>query len=265
MFFRLKCFLFLFFEYQEYYNNPDSENAFDSYVKEGGMSGSYAYESTEEKYSYIKDVFDTFIVRDIVQEYRIRNEALLDRLKDFLLDSISSEVSIRKIANVSSSNQESVSHRTIGSYLNYPCNSFAFYRIRRYDIRGKKYLASQGKYYLADHSFRYAILGTRNMDYGRVYENMVCIELLRRGYEVYTGVLYKKEIDFIAIRQGEKICIQVSDDISSSKTFESEISSLQSIRHAYPKILITRTKYEKYSYEGIGIINIVDFFSGDAI
>ena len=257
--FQIKVFPFSFLEYQKYFNNVDPENAFDSYVKEGGMSGSFVYKSTEEKYAYIKDVFDTLIIHDIVQKYKIKNEVLLNKLNDFMLDNISSEVSVRKIADTLTSNQEKTNDKTIGSYLNYLCNAFAFYKVRRYDIRGKKYLASQDKYYLADHSFRYAILGTKNMDYGRVYENMVCIELLRRGYEVYTGVLYKKEIDFVAIKQSEKIYIQVSDDISSPETLEREVTPLLSIKDAYPKVLIARTKHEKYLYEGISIINLADF------
>lgn len=260
--FQIKVFPFSFLEYQKYFKNVDSENAFDSYVKEGGMSGSFVYKSTEEKYAYIKDVFDTLITRDIVQKYKIKNELLLNKLNDFMLDNISSEVSVRKIADTLTSNQEKTNDKTIGSYLNYLCNAFAFYKVRRYDIRGKKYLASQDKYYLADHSFRYAILGTKNMDYGRVYENMVCIELLRRGYEVYTGVLYKKEIDFVAIKQSEKIYIQVSDDISLPETLEREVTPLLSIKDAYPKVLIARTRHEKYLYEGISIINLADFLLG---
>ena len=257
--FQIKVFPFSFLEYQKYFRNADLENAFDSYVKEGGMSGSFVYKSTEAKYAYIKDVFDTLITRDIVQKYKIKNEVLLNKLNDFMLDNISSEVSVRKIADTLTSNQEKTNDKTIGSYLNYLCNAFAFYKVRRYDIRGKKYLASQDKYYLADHSFRYAILGTKNMDYGRVYENMVCIELLRRGYEVYTGILYKKEIDFVAIKQSEKIYIQVSDDISSPETLEHEVTPLLSIKDAYPKVLIARTRHEKYLYEGISIINLADF------
>ena len=260
--FQIKVFPFSFLEYQKYFKNVDPENAFDSYVKEGGMSGSFVYKSTEEKYAYIKDVFDTLITRDIVQKYKIKNEVLLNKLNDFMLDNISSEVSVRKIADTLTSKQEKTNDKTIGSYLNYLCNAFAFYKVRRYDIRGKKYLASQDKYYLADHSFRYAILGTKNMDYGRVYENMVCIELLRRGYEVYIGVLYKKEIDFVAIKQSEKIYIQVSDDISSPETLEREVTPLLSIKDAYPKVLIARTRHEKYLYEGISIINLADFLLG---
>lgn len=134
------------------------------------MAGSFVYNSSDEKYVYIKDVFNTLIARDIVQKYKIKNEFLLSKLNDFMLDNISSEVSVRKIADILSNNLEKTNDKTVGSYLNYLCNAFAFYKVRRYDIRGKKYLASQDKYYLADHSFRYAILGTKNMEGFRILE-----------------------------------------------------------------------------------------------
>lgn len=254
--FEIKVFPFSFREYLEYFKESDIQIAFDNYSKYGGMAGSYLYQTEEEKYSYISDVFRTLIVRDIQQKYKIRNTNLLNTLSDFLLDNISCEVSTHSLANTLTSSKKKTNNKTISAYLKYLCSSFAFYKVHRYDIRGKKYLSSQDKYYLADHSFKYALLGTKNLDYGRIYENMVAIELLRRGYELYAGVLYKKEIDFVAIKQNEKLYIQVSDDISSEKTFEREISPLLSIKDAYPKIIIARTKHEEYSKEGVRIIDL---------
>lgn len=257
--FEIKVFPFSFFEYLEYFTEKDMQKDFDDYAKFGGMAGSYLYQTENEKYSYVSDVFRTLIVRDIQQKYKIRNTNLLTKLTDFLLDNISSEVSTHSIANTLTSSKEKTNNKTISTYLKYLCNSFAFYKVRRYDIRGKKYLSSQDKYYLADHSFKYALLGTKNLDYGRIYENIVAVELLRRGYELYAGVLYKKEIDFVAIKQNEKLYIQVSDDISSEKTFEREISPLLSIKDAYPKMIIARTRHDEYTHEGVKIIDIASW------
>lgn len=252
----VEVFPFSFKEFLSYFADSDIQQAFDRFEMEGGMSGSYLYGSIEDKYNYLNEVFETLIVRDIQQKYRIRNDSLLDSLNDFLVDNISSEVSARSIANTLTSKGSKTDDKTVSSYIKYLCASYAYYKIRRYDIKGKRYLASQDKYYLADHSFKYSKHGTKNYDYGKVYENIVCIELLRRGYEVYTGVLYQKEIDFVAIKRDEKLYIQVSDNISSKETMERESSPLLSIKDAYPKLIIARTRHPKFQYEGIAIWDI---------
>lgn len=257
--FEIKVYPFSFKEYLEYFQPSNIYEAFDNYIKEGGMSGSYLYHDLELKYDYIKEVFNTLILRDIRQKYKIRNTMLMDRLVDYLMDNVSNLTSVRNIADTFTSNKDKINHMTISSYIQYLCNAFAFYKIRRYDIHGKKYLSSNDKYYLSDHAFRYAKLGTKNLDYGRVVENIVAVELLRRGYEVYVGVLYKKEIDFVAIKRNEKIYIQVSDNISDSETFKREVSPLLQIKDAYPKMVIARTHHEQYDYEGITIIDIADW------
>ena len=257
--FEIKVYPFSFSEYMQYFNYSDKFTAVDKYMIEGGMAGSYLYKDQEAKFDYIADVFDTLIVRDIRKKYKIRNMQLMDRIVDFLMDNISNLSSARSITNTLSSIKEKVNHVTVSSYMQYLCNAFAFYKIRRYDIKGKKYLSSNDKYYLSDHTFRYAKLGTKNMDYGRVIENIVAIELLRRGYEVYVGVLYKKEIDFVAIKRNEKIYIQVSDNISDEKTFEREVSPLLQIKDAYPKMVIARTRHDEYQYEGIKIVDVADW------
>ncbi len=257
--FEIKVYPFSFDEYMRYFELQDKYEAFDKYVLEGGMSGSYLYKDQESKYDYIADVFDTLIVRDIRRKYKIRNVQLMDRIVDYLMDNISNLSSARNITNTLGSMDDKVHHTTVGSYMQYLCNAFAFYKIRRYDIKGKKYLSSNDKYYLSDHTFRYAKLGTKNMDYGRILENIVAIGLLRRGYEVYAGVLYKKEIDFVAIKRSEKMYIQVSDNISDKKTFEREVAPLLQIRDAYPKLIIARTRHDESQYEGIRIIDIADW------
>ncbi len=257
--FEIKMYPFSFKEFCKYYSYTDIDVAFNNYVLEGGMAGSYLYKTNNEKYEYLKNVYNALIVRDIKQKYSIRNVSLLDELSDFLMDNIANLTSSRSVVKElkkQNSSNKSISDKTINNYLKYLCNAFAFYKIRRYDIQGKKYLSSQDKYYLVDSAFKYALIGTKNMNYGRVYENIIAIELLRRGYEVYVGVLYSKEIDFVAMKKDQKIYIQVADDISSDETFEREVSPLLQIKDAYPKILIANTKHDTYQYEGVQIINI---------
>lgn len=257
--FEISVFPFSFEEYMIYYNYDNKYNAFDKYIKDGGMAGSYLYQEDEDKSAYIKEIYETLIIRDVVQKYKIRNKELLNKLSDYLLDNISNITSSTKIEKTLKSNKLKAEHKTISKYIEYLCNAFAFYKVRRYDIKGKKYLISQDKYYISDHSFRTALLGKKNMDYGRILENIVAIELLRRGYEIYVGTLYNKEIDFVAMKKDEQIYIQVSENINDSKTLEREINPLLSIKDGYKKMIITRLNHESYLQEGIEIIDIADW------
>ncbi len=258
----IEVYPFSYKEFLEYYNLKNTDENFDRYVLEGGFSGSYLYNDLNKKYNYISDVYKTMIVRDIVGRNKIQNIPLLDSISDFLIDNIARITSCRSITDTLNYNKVETNDKTVGSYINHLCEAFAFYKVRRYDIQGKKYLSTQDKYYLSDHAVKYAIQGTKNMNYGNIYENIVAMELIRRGYEVYVGVLYEKEVDFVAMKRNEKIYIQVADDIGNdfeNNTFRREVDALLKIKDAYPKFLIARTKHSDYQYEGIQIIDIANW------
>ena len=257
--FEIEVYPFSFKEFIEYFEYSNIDEAFNRYLMEGGMSGSYLYNSIEKKYDYLNNIYNTLIIRDINERNNLKNEKLMNSINDFLMDNISNRTSLRNVANSLNNINLETNHKTVGNYIEYLCEAFAFYKIGRYDIKGKKYLSSDEKYYLSDHAFRYARLGTKSLDYGRAYENIVAIELLRRGYEVYTGVLYNKEVDFIALKRNEKIYIQVADNIEYEKTLEREVTPLLQIKDAYPKVIIARTKHDDYQYEGIQIYDIANW------
>ncbi len=256
----IPVFPFSFEEYCEYYSDiKDREQLFEDYSVNGGLAGSYVYRTEKDRTNYIKEVYETIVTRDLVQKYNLSDTTVLQRLSEFLMDNVSNLTSPNKVSNILSENKIITNHMTIGKYIKYLCNAFVFYDIKRYDIRGKRYLESLDKFYLCDTGIRYAVLGSRNMDYGRIYENIVCMELLRRGFDVYVGKLYQKEIDFVAQCGSEKIYVQVSDNITGGDTFKREVAPLLSIRDAYPKKVIARTKHPRYTYEGIEICNIAEW------
>ncbi len=260
--YELQIFPFSFQEFCKYFELSDPASALTRYLREGGMAGSYPYPTEKAKFDYIASVFDTLIVRDIQQRYGVRNIGAMERLCDFLLDNISNLTSGRSLSAVLSGGCTESSCRTVSTYLKYLCNSFAFYKVRRYDVRGRRYLLYDDKYYLSDHSFKYAKLGTKNADYGRLLENCVAVELLRRGYQLYAGVLYKKEIDFVAIKADEKIYIQVAYSMEEPGTLKRETEPLLKINDAYPKFIICRTGQPAYQYEGVKIVDAAEWLLG---
>ena len=254
---QIKVYPFSFSEYMDYNGNLENvDAAFEAYSIYGGMPGSYVYGEKEQKQDYVKEVYRTIIIRGLVDKYKIRNETEFKNMAEFMMDNIGNLLSPNNVCNCLNNSKSSVTRKTVSRYIEYLCNAFLFYEAKRYDLKGKKYLENNCKYYLSDTSFRFAINGTKNMDYGHVYENIVYLELLHRGYEVYVGKLYKKEIDFVAKKGDEVIYIQVSDYIGEEKTFEREYTPLLAIKDAYTKIIIARTHHEMYKYEGILIYDI---------
>ena len=259
-FIEIPVFPFSFAEYCEYFEITSNFNdALQRYLQQGGLAGSYVYANQDDAKAYIKNVYTTLVKRDLVDKYAISEVSLLDSICEFLMDNIANLTTANNVSSILKQNHIETTHITVGNYLKYLCNAFMFYKVKRYDIRGKKYLETNEKYYLADTALRYAILGTRNMDYGRAYENIVALELMRRGYSIYVGKLYQKEVDFVAIKASEKLYIQVSDNISDDSTLERELSPLKAIKDSYPKILLANTCHDSYDIEGIRVIDIAQW------
>lgn len=257
---QIHVFPFSFSEYCEYFaDETDRNRLFDEYVIKGGLAGSYPYRTERDRVGYIKEVYETIVTRDLVQKYGLHADTSLYNLSEFLMDNIGNLTSPNKVSTILNSKNVPTNHVSAGRYIRYLCNAFVFYDVKRYDIKGKKHLETSDKFYICDTGMRYAVLGSRNMDYGRAYENIVAIELLRRGYNLYVGKLYKKEIDFVAVKGSEKIYIQVSDDISNPDAFRREYEPLLKIGDAYPKTIIARTRHEEYTYEGITVVDIADW------
>ncbi len=222
------------------------------------------YKDEAARVEYLKEIYRTIIRRDIAFRYNLSDTTVLERLAEFLMDNVGNVTSANNLADELLRNKVATNHVTIGKYLRYLTDAYLFSEAKRYDVQGKKYLEQSGKFYLMDVGLRYALLGRRNMDYGRIYENLVYLELLRRGYEVYVGKLYKKEIDFVAMKGSEKLYIQVSDDISSPETRTRELAPLKQIKDAYPKILLAHTRNEETDIEGIRIVDLATWLRSEA-
>lgn len=256
----IDVFPFSFEEYRKYFGAElDIQGQFDRYVTTGGFAGCYPYRTENDRKRYVREVYDTIVQRDLVEKYGLPDTNVLSHLAEYMMDNVSNITSPTSISDKLTQNGTQTNHTTIIRYMEHLLRAYVFYKVKRYDVRGQKYLQSLDKYYLADCGLRFSILGNRNMDYGRIYENIVALELIRRGYDIYVGKLYQKEIDFVAMRGSEKIYIQVSDNITSNETFEREVSPLLQIRDAYPKTLIARTRNPQYDYQGIQIIDLAEW------
>ena len=236
---------FGFGEYRSYFGGQGAvDDDFDGFARRGGLAGPCEHDDVAESYGHIRDVYRTILTRDLVQRFSLPGSAVLERLAEYVMDNSGNLNSPNSIANVLDANRVPTNHVVVGRHLSHLRDAFVFYEARRYDIKGRRCLSARAKHYVCDSGMRYAVLGTRDMDRGRMYENAAFLELMRRGYETYVGKLYQKEVDFVAKRGSELVYIQVSDDISSEPTLERELAPLLSVRDASPKVLIARTRHE---------------------
>lgn len=250
------------------------KEVFNSYLKFGGMPGITELGLDQEKSLMLLDsVYSTIIVRDILDLANLREKGpindsvLLKKIVMFLSDNIGNNVSLSSIGNTLSNEglledvktKGKVSVHKLQYYVNSLLESFFFYEIKRFDIKGKEYLKTLGKYYIVDLGFRNLLLGYRNRDIGHVLENIVYLELLRRGYDVAIGKIDNLEIDFIAQKADEKLYIQVTDDMSISSVTQRELAPLKKVKDNYPKIVLALNLGLETNYDGIKILNVIDW------
>lgn len=262
--YEIEVYPFSFKEYCEYFEEKDYQSAFSDYFEIGGFAGSYNYKSAIEKNNYLrKEVIETIIQKDITKKYNIRSKSIFKSLVDYLIDNISNLTNSKKISDFLTRNNNQITNKTIENYINYLTLAFVFYKCQRYDVKGKKYLCTNNKYYLVDTSLKSALLGSKSLDYGKRLENIVYIELLRRGYEVYVGKIYEKEVDFVVLKPNDRTYIQVCYDLENLETRKREVNSLLSIKDSYEKIIIARTKQPMAHIDGIKVYDIADWLMNE--
>jgi len=209
--------------------------------------------------NYLGGIYNTILLKDIVARKKVADVMILESLVRFLFDNIGSETSSKRIADSMTSAGRKISVHTVENYISALTDSFILYRAGRFDVKGKQYLKTGNKFYLVDPGLRYFLLGSQIGDEGRVLENMIFLELRRRGYEVSFGKLNNTEIDFIAIKSGNPVYFQVALTVREQSTLERELRPLNSISDHYPKFLLTLDDDIPASYNGIRRINALDW------
>ena len=236
-----------------------TREAFQKYVKFGGMPFLYNLAFEEEaSLQYLKDIYSSIILKDITQRNKIRDTDLLERVISYLIINVGNNFSATSISKFFKSENRKVSVETILNYIKATEESFLIYRVSRDDLIGKKVLNVNEKYYIADHGMREAILGSNQRDINQIFENIIYLELLRKGYNVRVGKVDNLEVDFVCTKGNEKIYVQVAYLLASPETIEREFTSLEKIDDNYPKYVISMDEFDM-SRNGIIHINIIDF------
>jgi len=252
-----------FLEFSKHYSPPAEtvqNKPFETYLRKGGFPVIHkAGYDAETAYKLVRDIYSSVILRDTVQRYKIREVELLERVIRYAFNNIGNTFSGKNVADYFKNQQRKTDINTIYNYLKALEGAFILYRVPRYDIKGKEILKTQEKFYAGDVSLIYATMGYRDQMISGILENIVFLELKRRGYEVFVGKLYNNEIDFIAEKQGEKTYIQVAYKLESPQTVDREFSPLLAVKDQYPKFVITMDDFWKENIEGVRHQHISEF------
>lgn len=230
------------------------------YIRLGGFPATHLQKySEDEVYTIVRDIYNSTIFSDVVKRNRVRKVDQLERIVKFAFDNVGKTFSAKSISDYLKSERRTIDNETVYNYLEKLENAYILYRCSRYDIRGKELLKTQEKFYLADTALRYSVLGFTMTSVAAMLENVVYLELRRRGYSVNIGKTPDGEIDFIAKKQSEKLYVQVTREITSTETERLEYSRLLEIRDNYPKYLLTTDNFAGGNYEGIKTMHVADF------
>lgn len=245
---------------KSYTTLKDLKQEFSQYVRLGGFPATHLQDySQDEVYTIVKDIYNSTIFSDIVRRNQVKKIDQLERVVKYTFNNIGNTFSAKSISNYFKSEQRKIDNETVYSYLEKLQKAYILHKCSRYDLQGKDILKTQEKFYLADVSLRYSVLGYTVDSVASSLENIVYLELKRRGYNVYIGKTKDKEIDFVATKQNEKIYVQVTQEIKSEKTQKREYEQLLEIRDNYPKYVVMADDFAGGNYEGIKTMNIVDF------
>lgn len=242
-----------------YPNNTNNAELYMNYLQNSSFPGTLEIVRKKDIRTYLEGIYNTVLLKDIVTRKKISDTLILQSIVEFMFENIGNLCSSTKISNTMTSIGRKVSVPTVESYLNALCDSFIIYKASRYDIKGKQYLATGAKYYVADIGLRYFILGTKKSDFGHILENIIYLELLRRGYEVYIGKVGNAEVDFIAISDKGIEYYQVAYTVMEESTLNRELASLEAIKDHNAKYLLTMDYVPTVSHNGIKQINALDW------
>lgn len=239
--------------------NRNTAELYMNYLTNSSFPGTLELTRKQDIRTYLEGIYNTVLFKDIITRKKISDPAMLESIIAFMFDNIGNLCSSTKIANAMTSAGRKISVPTVESYLSALTDSYILYKVGRYDIKGKQYLMTGFKYYVADIGLRYFLLGTKPTDIGHILENIVYLELLRRGYEVYIGKTGDAEVDFIAINSEGQEYYQVAQTVMDESTLKRELSPLDSIKDHNPKYLLTMDYMPLTSYNGIKQINILEW------